>query len=137
MIVVSRDQLLPDEDSTVRRGFVEYNLSQGQGNARSPIALVLYTEGVGFSGALDGYAAFDWLTVGRLWVASPQRGLGLGTRLMQEAHDRAIALGCVGATLSTYDFQARGFYEKMGYEVFGVLPNNPVGHERYFMKKIF
>ena len=137
MIVVARDQLLPDEDGAVKMGFVEYNLSQGQDNARIPIALVLYTDNVGFSGSLDGHAMFDWLTVSRLWVAPSQRGLGLGTRLMQEAHDRAIAMGCTGSTLSTYDFQARGFYEKLGYEVFGVLPDNPKGHERYFMKKIF
>lgn len=55
---------------------------------------------------------------------------------MREVEQRAKRLGCVGSTLSTYDSQARPFYEKLGYEVFGVLPDNPVGRERFFMRKM-
>jgi GNAT superfamily N-acetyltransferase len=87
------------------------------------------------AGALDGYIFFDWLTVGRLWVAPERRGSGTGTALLLEAETQAKSLGCVGSTLSTYDFQARPFYEKHGYQVFGILNNNPVGHDRFFMSK--
>jgi hypothetical protein len=38
--------------------------------------------------------------------------------------------------LDTFDFQAKDFYVKHGYEVFGVLEDCPEGHVRYFMKKI-
>jgi hypothetical protein len=38
--------------------------------------------------------------------------------------------------LSTFSFQARPFYERFGYEVFGELPDYPEGHSLYFMKKM-
>jgi len=38
--------------------------------------------------------------------------------------------------LDTYDFQALAFYQKNGYEVFGILENCPApGHIRYSLKK--
>jgi len=37
--------------------------------------------------------------------------------------------------LDTFDFQAKDFYTKQGYEVFGILDNCPEGHKRYYMKK--
>ena len=36
---------------------------------------------------------------------------------------------------NTFDFQAPGFYEKLGFEVFGVLADYPPGHKRFFMVK--
>jgi hypothetical protein len=31
--------------------------------------------------------------------------------------------------------QARGFYEAVGYELFGMLDNYPAGQKRYFLRK--
>jgi hypothetical protein len=39
--------------------------------------------------------------------------------------------------LDTFSFQARGFYEKLGYRAVGVLDNHPAGHQHYFMTKRF
>jgi hypothetical protein len=46
-----------------------------------------------------------------------------------------VQRGCHNAWLDTFEFQARGFYESLGYECFGELPDYPKGHARYFMKK--
>jgi GNAT superfamily N-acetyltransferase len=135
MTIITQERFSPIEESAVNQGFAEYNQSQGQESPRRPIALVCYTEDGEFAGALDGYIFFDWLTVSRLWVAADARGQGKGTELMLAAEAIAKERGCVGSTLSTYDFQARPFYEKLGYEVFGVLADNPRGRERFFMRK--
>jgi hypothetical protein len=37
--------------------------------------------------------------------------------------------------LETLSFQARGFYERYGYSVFGELDDFPPGHRKYFLKK--
>jgi hypothetical protein len=37
--------------------------------------------------------------------------------------------------LDTFDFQVKAFYEKLGYELFGILDDCPPGHRRYFLKK--
>lgn len=137
MSIITRERFLPDEEAAVNRGFAEYNLSQGQESVRRPIALASYSADGKLAGALDGYVFFDWLTVGRLWVAPDARGQGIGRELMFAAEKIAKVLFCAGSTLSTYDFQARPFYEKLGYEVFGVLADNPRERERFFMRKTF
>jgi len=40
------------------------------------------------------------------------------------------------ASLETASFQAREFYEKQGYEVFGELDDFPKGHTMFYMKKV-
>jgi GNAT superfamily N-acetyltransferase len=137
MQIFMRERLLPQEDEAVNRGFEYYNKSKAQVSDRRPIALTVYGSDGQLAGALDGHVFFDWLTVSRLWVSPDHRGRGTGAALLLEAESRAKSLGCVGSTLSTYDFQAKPFYEKHGYQVFGVLANNPIGHDRFFMSKSF
>jgi hypothetical protein len=57
--------------------------------------------------------------------------------LLLEAEAAAIKLGCRGAWLGTFDFQARGFYERLGYNVFAELTGFPPGHTHYHLKKVF
>jgi hypothetical protein len=56
---------------------------------------------------------------------------------MNEAEAEAIRRGCRGAWLDTFSFQARGFYERPGYSIFGTIENFPPGHRRFFLKKDF
>jgi hypothetical protein len=51
------------------------------------------------------------------------------------AEDLALERGCVGAWLTTLSFQARGFYERLGYVVFAELENSPRDNARIFMRK--
>jgi hypothetical protein len=39
--------------------------------------------------------------------------------------------------LTTFDYQAKDFYMKQGYEIFGVLENCPPNHNLYFLRKRF
>jgi hypothetical protein len=43
--------------------------------------------------------------------------------------------GCIGIYLDTYSFQARPFYERQGYTVFGVLADMPPGGAKYYLSK--
>ncbi len=70
-----------------------------------------------------------------LAVPAGLRGCGVGTEIMQMAEREAMQRNCHGAWLDTFDFQARGFYERLGYRWFAELPDYPIGHTRYFMKK--
>ncbi len=78
---------------------------------------------------------YDWLFVELLFVPDALRGRGVGSDLMTRAETEALTRGCHSAWLDTFEFQARGFYERLGYTCFGELPNYPAGAARYFMKK--
>ena len=70
-----------------------------------------------------------------LWVDIKYRGNGLGARLLAEIEKTAKAKGCYLIHLDTFDFQAKEFYDKQGYELFGVLEDCPKGHCRYYFTK--
>jgi GNAT superfamily N-acetyltransferase len=89
----------------------------------------------GLDGGLIGETARGWLFVDMLWVDPAARGRGLGSRLLRAAEAEAVARGCRNAWLDTYDFQARPFYERHGYRVFGELAGYPNGHRRFFLAK--
>ena len=87
------------------------------------------------SRGLWGVSYFRWLFVENFVLPEALRGQGLGTRLMREAEAVALARGCLGVWLDTFTFQARGFYEKLGYRVFGAIDDYPPGHRRFFLAK--
>ena len=70
-----------------------------------------------------------------LWVREDQRGQGYGRRLVEQAEAEARRRGARHAYLDTFSFQAPGFYEKLGYEQFGQLPEFPDQHRSYFYAK--
>ena len=87
-------------------------------------------------GGAFGDAWGGWLELTLLWVPEPLRGRRYGERLLRIAEEVARMQGCRGVFLNTFSFQAHPFYERFGYEVFGELPDHPVGHTLYFMKKM-
>jgi ribosomal protein S18 acetylase RimI-like enzyme len=84
-------------------------------------------------GGLGGWLYWDWLFVAALWVHRDHRGQGAGRALLAAAERHAAAAGCHSVWLDT--FQASGFYEKLGYSVFGLLEDYPKGQARAFMRK--
>jgi GNAT superfamily N-acetyltransferase len=101
-----------------------------------PLAALLRDgEGGVVLGGLIGRTAAGWLYVELLHVPEPSRGAGHGARLLAGAENEARARGCIGARLDTYSFQARGFYERLGYTVTGAIDDCPPGHTRWSMAK--
>jgi GNAT superfamily N-acetyltransferase len=68
-------------------------------------------------------------------VPETARRQGLGAELMRQAEQEARARGCRHMWLDTFEFQARPFYERLGFEVFGRLDGLAPFFPRYFMKK--
>ena len=54
---------------------------------------------------------------------------------MAAAERYAIEKGGTDSFLETFSFQARPFYEKLCYRVFGTLDNYPEGHTYYYLTK--
>ncbi|MCM1165116.1 MAG: GNAT family N-acetyltransferase [Lachnospiraceae bacterium] len=88
---------------------------------------------------IAGCVANGWwwkaVYVDTLWVSEEYRRKGLGSILLGTVERIAAENGCTLIHLDTFDFQAKDFYIKQGYEVFGVLENSPEGHCRYYLKK--
>jgi len=72
-----------------------------------------------------------------LWVNEKCRGKGYATALMNHVENLALEKGCKLSHVSTYEFQALGFYKKLGYAVFGYMDDVPLGYKDYYMQKKF
>ncbi|WP_206053800.1 GNAT family N-acetyltransferase [Nocardioides iriomotensis] len=69
----------------------------------------------GVSGWTWGVAA----GIGMTWVREEARGEGLGTRLLDAFEAEARSRGCTHVFVTSFTFQAPGFYERHGYrEIF-------------------
>ncbi len=100
-----------------------------------PLVLTLQNEVGTLFGGLSGQLSYGWLFVDLLWVHQEVRAQGHGRGLMLAAEQEARSRGCRHAWLDTFSFQAREFYQKLGYVVFGELDDFPPGHRRYFLRK--
>jgi GNAT superfamily N-acetyltransferase len=140
LIVMRNSTIVFDPYATDRRDIVQAIVDNycvaSTGKAEwYPVAFFLRDENGEVLGGLLGDIWAAWLHVRTLAVAAPVRGYGFGKELMKRAETYAIERGCTDAYLDTFSFEARPFYEKLGYRVFGTLENHPVGYQHYFMTK--
>ena len=80
---------------------------------------------------------YHWgiLYIDVLYVDERYRGKGLGSALLKKVENEGKQAGATLIHFDTFDFQAKDFYLKHGYEIFGVLEDCPKGHKRYYLKK--
>ena len=100
-----------------------------------PLGAFMRDERGALIGGAYGYVNWNWLFINLVWIHESVRGGGHGRRMILALERAARARGCTHAHLDTFSFQARPFYEKLGYEVFSTLDDYPPGHQRFFMKK--
>lgn len=76
----------------------------------------------GLSGWTWGVAAGIAMT----WVRDGERGAGLGGRLLQAFEATARERGCTHVFVTSFTFQAPGFYERHGYREIARWQDVPV-----------
>lgn len=124
-----------DERQAILLPLRAYNASKAGVTVAEPIALLVRDEHDDILGGLYAKVFYRWLFIELLSVPERARGQGLGSRLMQMAEDLAREKECVGMWLDTFEFQAPGFYKKMGYSELGHIADYPPGHKRFFFQK--
>lgn len=127
--------LAPGVRDAIVEGLAAFNRPFIGAKRVEPLNVVVRRPDGSIAGGLLGETRWQWLYVDLLWMADDARGRHIGHQVMQLAEDEARRRGCIGAFLDTLDYQARGFYEKLGFTVFGTQPDYPPGHERYFLLK--
>lgn len=107
------------------------------GNAQGePFALTItQPDSEAVLGGVWGLSLWGSFYIGLLVAPEGARGQGLGTRLMAQAEAEARSRGCRNLWLDTYAFQARAFYERLGFAVFGQIDGPAPMFPRYFMRK--
>jgi GNAT superfamily N-acetyltransferase len=129
----TEEQLAP-----VRLGLHRYNLAHvGQESIEKYLRFVIQAINASEEviGGIHAEMFWDWMYIRDLWITESERGQGIGTRLLAQAEETARETGFFKSHLETTEYQARDFYKKFGYVIFGELPDKPKGHTWYYMKK--
>lgn len=101
----------------------------------SPIHIILTNEKGQYIGGLTATTYWGWLDIADFYLPVELRGKGIGDSILKKVESVAILRGCTRAFLTTFEFQARSFYEKRGYMVSGELEGYPPGSTYYWMVK--
>ncbi|EOH99347.1 hypothetical protein UAW_00497 [Enterococcus haemoperoxidus ATCC BAA-382] len=100
-----------------------------------PFSLALYDNEL----YIGGITANKWMNathISLLAINKNYRGKGYGLQLLKKAETFAIDSGSSLITINTQDYQAKNFYEKYGYQVFGQLVDTPfIGTTKYYLVK--
>lgn len=126
-----------DDVAAVEAGLHAFNVARSGEPDEELVRIFLRDDTGKVTGGLLGHIRWRWLYVSKLWVADDLRGGGHGSRLMNAAEELARSRKCIGAYLDTFEYQARPFYEKLGYSRFGMLEGHPPGYRQYFLAKRF
>lgn len=88
-------------------------------------------------GGAIGFVEFNWYFLDLLYIDEEYRNRNIGTNLIKEIEKFALEEHLTGVRMETWNFQAKGFYEKNGYSVFGEIKDCPPGTIDYYLKKEF
>jgi GNAT superfamily N-acetyltransferase len=134
--IVMTDSPGADDVAVIADGLDEFNMIQAGINDRRPLAvLVRDPESNRVVGGLIGRTSLGLLFVDLFHLPAELRGSGIGSEILRRAEDEARRRGCRTGVLYTINFQAPGFYQRNGWQVFGEIPSDPPGISRVFMTK--
>jgi GNAT superfamily N-acetyltransferase len=132
--IVAEPNPIPAWTETVVRGVDQHNISVTGLSDYYPVGFFAYGKDREVLAGLVGDIWGGHMLVRHLWVAPAQRGRGCAAALMDHAHRYALRKSCTRALLTTNSYEARPFYEKLGYSVYAEMANHPVArHYRFFM----
>jgi GNAT superfamily N-acetyltransferase len=106
-----------------------------QPGAVRPLRVIVKDEADQSVGGLTATLHWDWLEVEHFYLPEALRGQGLGARVLRQVEAIAWERGARHSFLTTFGFQARGFYESHGYAVVGELQGYPPGTSYYWLRK--
>jgi len=125
----------PEQAAYVRTKLMEYNLQQvGKTEVENFSFFVRDSDGT-VVGGMTGAIFWDMMRVDILWLDERLRGQGYGSKLVAMAEQYAAENNCKLIKLDTYSFQAPEFYKKLGYQVYGVVEDEPAGFQHYYFYK--
>lgn len=133
-LVVTAETRVAETARAVVRGLTAYNTSKAGPSKWKRFAVSVRKDGV-VRGGIIGSTMWNWCFIELLWIDEALRGTGIGSELMAKAEALAAKRGARHIYVDTFSFQGDGFYQKLGYEIYGELGDFPPGHRRIWLKR--
>jgi len=90
-------------------------------------------EGHKFIGGIFANIQYEYMFINRLFVDVKYRGNYIASKLMRLMEKESIKRGITNIYLTTFEFQAAGFYKKHGYKIVMEIEDYPKGFKEVFI----
>ena len=124
-----------DDMKVLVDGMLSYHASKGHPRVVTKYSIMIKDEEEKLVGCVMVSFLWNGMQIGSLWVEEKMRGQGLGKKLMEMAEAEGKKRGATFAYTDTFTWQAPGFYEKIGYTIYGTLEGFPPGNELSYYRK--
>ena len=125
----------PEDFRIILDGLYAFNRAQTGDPGPQQVAYFLRDERGQIVGGVRGSLWGRSMHIDALWIDDPYRGRGFGAKLMKAIEEYAASHDHPLVYLETASFQALPFYQGLGYEVFGKLPEISTGETLFFLMK--
>lgn len=128
----------PEDAAALLKGLVDYNNTKNpelQAEHTTKLFLFVRNTTKDIIGGLRASGYWNTLHIEIVWLDDAHRKQGIGTELMKKAEVFAIEKCYSNIFLDTTSWQAKGFYEKLGYELVATIPDRPKGCATYYFNK--
>lgn len=113
----------------------DYNVTHANSIDGYGIAIFVRDDQRQMVAGISGWLWGECLEIDYLWVQEAVRGQGVGKQLVIALEEAAVVRGCRQITLETFSFQAPEFYQKLGYNEFGVIDGFGNHFRKFYMQK--
>lgn len=124
-----------EEIQALYDGLAEFAQYQKKQDPIESFGFFIYGNDQKIVAGLSGALYYGCLYIDTLWVKESLRHKKIGTQLLLAAEKLGKEKGCLFASVNTMDWEALGFYQKLGYLIEfkrdGYLHNSTL----YFLKK--
>lgn len=132
------NQWTKETSEFIKKKVIEHNMEQLPDHLKTPnenIGFTLKDDNGHLKGGITGNMFWNHIIIDFLWVDESYRKEGYGSILLNKLEMYAQENDCRLIYLDTFSFQAPAFYQKNGYEIFGVIEDHPRGFDQYFLQK--
>ncbi len=127
----------PEDKKIMVDGMLAYHASKGHPRKSETYTVLVKDDSAKLLGCVMVSFMWNGMSIQTLWVDESARSQGLGQRLMSMVEAEGLKRGCTIAYTDTFTWQAPGFYEKLGYTLYGKLEGFPEGNAlSYYCKKL-
>ncbi len=127
------DEISADDARAIDQGLDDSNAAAAPLHQVKPLHCVARLPDGTLIGGAKGRTWGECCELRQLWVHAEHRLRGTGTQLVKRFEAAASARGCRVFYLDTFSFQARPFYERLGYEARLEIRGFGTGIAKYIM----
>lgn len=128
-----------EDAKTISQGIIDFNNSKipNLESIEEEVKFFVFVrnEANQIVGGVRAICYWNTLHIELLWLSEECRGKGIGKDLMKSAENFAREKGCEKAFVETTSWQAKPFYEKIGYAHIATINDRPKGHSSHYLTK--